>query len=225
MVTRIRTVNCFGDSFTYGYGDRKDHLGWAGRLRQDFHEMNEVEGVEYDGLPGFYILGILGNTALKIYRRAEQERSIRRGRAVLNILSVGTNDSAVRGDGAEFSSELEYAETLRKIGENFTGDDNASMLYIGSTSFNDRYTTNFRGRDVTYIKARARKYEAIALEVYSEMEIDTIPLFDATDTEEYLTTMLDKDNIHPNTEGYKWVYERIKPKVTDIWGTLDNPRA
>jgi lysophospholipase L1-like esterase len=187
--------------------------------------MNEVEGVEYAGLPAFYILGILGNTAIKVYERAEQERSIRRGKAVLNILTIGTNDSAVRGDGAELSSELEYAKALRSIGENFTGDDNASMVYVGTPSYDDRYTANFRNRDVTYISERTRRYEAIAVDVYGEMGVPTIPLFDITNNETYLTTMLDKDSIHPNTNGYKWIYEKIRPEIVEMLGSIEDPKS
>jgi|GEM_PF-3896095 len=87
-----------------------------------------------------FILGILGNTALKLYEQAERERPIRRGKAVLNILSISTNDSAIRSDGTELVSEMDYARALRKIGGDFTSDDNASMLYVGTTSFDDRYT-------------------------------------------------------------------------------------
>lgn len=71
------------------------------------------------------------------------------------------------------------------------------------------------------MKDRVARYESIALDVYGEMGIETLPLFDATDQEEYLTTMLDKDNLHPNSDGHQWVYERVRPKVVEMRGTID----
>ena len=77
MTTEIRKVNCFGGSSTYGYGNRDHYTGWAGRLKQDFHEANDNGDVEYKDLAAILYLSILGNTALKLCDQVTRERVIR----------------------------------------------------------------------------------------------------------------------------------------------------
>lgn len=220
MSTFVRTVNCFGDSFAYGYGDRETYLGWAGRLRQYFHRINEVDGVEYEGLAAFHNLSLLGDTAAKIYDRVARERSVRRGRAVLNILSVGLNDSAIRSDGSQFAQEDEFQDTLQRIYDILT-EDNCTAMYVGHTSFDDTKTVCMRNRDVTYVKERAGHFEQLALAVTASRNITAVPLFALSDNETYLTTMLDKDGLHPNADGHAWVFEQVVEPARALMGDVE----
>lgn len=222
MSTRLRKVNCFGDSFTYGYGDREHYKGWAGQLKEEFHKVNEVDGVDTLDLPAFYNLGLLGGTALKVYGQALREKTVRarRGHMMLNILSIGLNDSATRTDGSSVTTEKEFVDQVQKITDILT-DDDATMLHIGLTSFDDSLTINFRGRGVMYSKNRAHHYEGLALEISEEKGIETIPLFENSNTDEFRTSMLDKDGLHPNTHGHEWVYRQVRGKASKLWGLID----
>lgn len=218
MTTGIRKVNCFGGSSTYGYCDREHYIGWVGRLKQDFHEANDNGDVEYKDLAAFYNLSILGNTALKLCDQVARERAIRarRGYMMLNIFSIGTNDSAIRSDGSPVTKESDYVDHLEVISDALR-DDEATVLYVGLTSIDDSRTVNFRNRGVTYQRKRIKRYEELALEVCQERGIETVPLFDESDNDIFRATMLDVDSLHPNSEGHKWIYEKVKPKASNLW--------
>lgn len=218
MTTEIRKVNCFGGSSTYGYGDRERYIGWAGRLKQDFHEANEEGGIEYKDLAAFYNLSILGNTALKLCEQVAHERTIRarRGYMMLNIFSIGTNDSAMRDNGSPITTEKDFVDRLRVVSGALT-DDDATALYVGLTSIDGGRTVNFRNRGVTYQSDRIKRYEELALTICQDKGIETVPLFDASDNDLFRATMLDIDGLHPNTKGHEWVYERVEPKASKLW--------
>ena len=207
----------------YGYGDREYYRGWAGHLKEDFHRANETEGVEYMALPAFYNLGILGGTALKLRNQVAQERATRspKGHTMLNILSIGLNDSAVYNDGSPLTSEEDFIIQIREITDTLT-QGGATMLHVGLTSFDEVRTINFRNKGTSYRRDRARHYEEIGFRVSREQGVESIPLFDDSNNEEFIKTMLDKDGLHPNTRGHDWIYEKLKPKVVELWGSQDD---
>ena len=72
-----------------------------------------------------------------------------------------------------------------------------------------------------YSKNRAHHYEGLALEISEEKGIETIPLFENSNTDEFRTSMLDKDGLHPNTHGHEWVYRQVRGKASKLWGLID----
>jgi len=219
MGTSVKTVACFGGSAVLGQGDQELHIGWAGRLGDDFIRANQEEN---ESTPAFYNLGVLGETACKLVDRIEPELALRRrtghGRQTMSIVSIGLNDSLTRVDGLPLKTPLEFAGQVERIvhGARRYSDQ---VLCMGFTAFDEARTNPFKGRDAIFRLDRSREFEKIALEVSSAMGATALSLFDKSIAAGFTTGggLLASDGLHPNSWGHKWIRAQVSPIAETLW--------
>lgn len=223
-MTRVKNVNCIGDSFVAGYGDKPEYIGWAGRLRRDFITANECPpGSESSHtVASFNVVGMMGASAVKLARSPglASELALRvRNHPTVNMVSVGINDAVLRANGEEFSTVDQFAENMNALYDTLEAQKgDTAPLYVGFNSFNDELTMPYMGQAGYYERDRCGEFEAIAVDLAERRSIRAVPLFEATDTPEFQGSMLSADGLHPNAEGYYVIYERVKQAVEPLLG-------
>ncbi|MCZ4551809.1 SGNH/GDSL hydrolase family protein [Gordonia rubripertincta] len=217
MPTSIRKVLCFGSSSMYGYGDALGWHGWAGRLQTEFHRSNLDQDPYTQPLAAFYNLSIIGSTAERLSRQIPRDIAARspKTKLMLNILSIGLNDSAVYKSGGAVVSLDKYTSALEEVAL-FATAGGAKAIFIGITTFEEKKCYDFRGKGISYLKDRALEFEDAAAAVFGKHLIPSVPLFNAS-LESDFDSMLSPDGLHPNFDGHEWIYARVAPTVKELW--------
>lgn len=215
MATRYNVI-CFGDSGARGWGDTLRGGGVPARLEQDFHKQN-FDAPQTRYLPSFENCGAYGESAQSLLERFAFERDTRRrDMPILNIVGIGMNDAMTVGRTRRpLVGEETFASLVKDIArEAQIGDD--ALVYVGMSAFNEATVNPYRRR--VYLEpARVRKYESIACELVEKAGGTALALFDASEKAGFAETMLSVDGLHPNTDGYDWVYRQVAPTIHDIW--------
>lgn len=197
-------VTAFGDSLIYGYGDPLNG-GWVESLRR--HWM----GLESGHI--LYNLGVRGDTAAQVNHRLDQEfllrGELRNKLPDLIILSVGVNDSPRVGkqtgknitDRDRFS--LEIANLLDKA------RSLCPVLFIGMVPVNEAKMPflkclHFNHEDQFHYKNATK----LACQVRDIPYLDIFDLWQDRG-ETWIGDRLCADGLHPNTEGYRALYQDI----------------
>lgn len=191
-----------GDSITYGEGDI-DQGGWAHRLRLSIEQSIAREGI----IPTIYNLGVLGDTTEDCLRRIECELSAREPSLVL--LAIGINDSAYRENKSDniipLSRFSENIEKLIGISREFT----ENIGFIGLTRVNEALVKPLprSTKRKSFANDVIETYDNKIKEICSAEGVPYIEMTNAL-ADEDLT-----DGLHPNTNGYKKMFDRIHPVV------------
>jgi len=197
-------ITAFGDSLIYGYGDPVNG-GWVECLRR--HWMGAESGHI------LYNLGVRGDTAAQVNQRLDREfllrGELRNKLPDLIILSVGVNDSPRVGKltgknitdrdrfGLEIANLLDKAQSLCPIV--FVGMvpvNEAKMPFLKCLHFN--HEDQFCYKNATKLACQIRN-------------IPYLDIFDLWQErgEEWICDRLCADGLHPNTEGYRSLYQDI----------------
>lgn len=197
-------VTAFGDSLIYGYGDPING-GWVEQLRRQW--MGTEDGHV------LYNLGVRGDAAAQVNQRLEQEfllrGELRNKQPDLMILSVGVNDSARVGkrsgrnmtDCDRFSLEitnlLDKAQNLCPV--IFVGMvpvDESKMPFLDCMHFN--HEDQFCYKEVTKSACHVRDIPYLDIfEIWQERGQD------------WINERLCEDGLHPNTDGYKALFQDV----------------
>jgi lysophospholipase L1-like esterase len=188
----------FGDSLTQGVGDETG-LGWVGRLANQWNEKRELT---------WFNLGVRGNTALELSRRAESELSARLmpGVETRVVVSIGTNDASLYNKVPRVSVQrsVELMERtwdgLQKKGKPF---------WIGPVPVaEERLDIEHAGEVFSFVTARVAELS----QAYARMAekrgipyLDLVEAFSGVDFSKYETA----DGIHPQARGYEELYRVI----------------
>ncbi|MEI6510981.1 MAG: GDSL-type esterase/lipase family protein [Candidatus Uhrbacteria bacterium] len=186
----------FGDSITRGAGD-PEHGGWAGRF------LRERETVSDDRV---YVLGINGDTSTGLLARVEVEVRARKADAI--VIMIGINDSRYYGSKDKPETTIDgYRENLAKIvgiARTFT----PRITMISMTRVDETKTMPIEwSTEKFYDNATIASYESVLREFCAS---EGLPFVDVSDV---LTVDDLGDGIHPNAEGYRKLFERIRVSV------------
>lgn len=188
----------FGDSLTQGVGDETG-LGWVGRLANQWNEKRELT---------WFNLGVRGNTALELSRRAEAELSVRLmpGIETWVIVSIGTNDASLYNEVPRVSVERSVElmertwENLQKMGKPF---------WIGPVPVaEERLDIEHGGEVFSFVTARVKELSdayARAAESRGIPFLDLVETFSGVDFSKHETA----DGIHPKALGYEELFRVI----------------
>jgi len=198
----------FGDSITRGAGD-PEFNGWAGRFlrEREIPSPSKGEGQgEVLGDDRVYVLGINGDTSAGLLARIEVEARARKADVI--VIMIGINDSRYYGSHERPETTLDgYRENLAKIvaiARTFT----TKITMIGMTRADESKTMPLAwSPEKFYDNATIARYESILREFCAS---EGLPFVEVSDV---LTVDDLGDGIHPNMEGYRKLFERIRVSV------------
>lgn len=185
----------FGASITWGAYDPEGG-GFANRLRSYFEEKTEDEIEVYN-------LGISGDTTTDLLQRIEVEAKAREPKVLL--FDIGTNDSqfinSKNNNKVPFEEFEKNLEKIVVISKTFTD----KLIFIGLTPVDEKKTTPIPwGKDKSYTMENVTKYNNALQNFCEKNNFKFISLINEIDIKELY------DGLHPNSEGHKKMYEKIK---------------
>lgn len=195
----------FGDSLTQGVGDETG-LGWAGRLANQWNEKRELS---------WFNLGVRGDTALELSRRAESELRVRLmpGVETWVVVSIGTNDASLFNKVPRVSVERSVAllertwDAIQKVGRPF---------WIGPVPVaKERLDLERAGEVYSFVTSRMKELS----DAYGRVaERRAIPYLDLVDTFSGIDFSQSEsaDGIHPKARGYEALFRVISR--WEAWG-------
>lgn len=197
----MQTLSIFGDSIVWGESDIING-GWVNHLRRYLVERNIILGL--------YNLGIDGDTSKGLFKRFDNEISIR---ATTNIIiAVGINDSAYRKVLTNNeTSPTEFANNIKaliKKAKHYT----SHIAFIGLTNVDEFKTKPFilSSSGKCYDNGLIKQYNDIVKQIADEMKIPFIYCFNILNTHDV------SDGLHPNTEGHLKLFHKIKDELEKV---------
>lgn len=189
----------FGDSITWGAID-PENGGWATQLRRYF------ETNDYD--ISVYNQGISGDNTNDLLARFEVECKAREPQII--IFAIGINDSQhVKSSGVKGVSVERFQNNLMELvkqAKNFS----EKIAFIGLTKVDQSSIPKIWGTEKFYDNDIIAKYNAVIEKISSEHVLpflDLLALLEISDLD---------DGLHPNSEGHKKMFLRIKDFLLSI---------
>tara|TARA_B100000700_G_C15050080_1_gene859820 strand:- start:2173 stop:2844 length:672 start_codon:yes stop_codon:yes gene_type:complete len=202
MIYQPQKLIIIGDSCVYGWGDIEEG-GWSERLRQTW--------IRQTNSPIVYTLGVRGDGLEKVARRWRSEwecrGELRRTFPDGMIIAVGLNDTARIGRETgrpQLSSEafrfglIQMLKEIKKV---------TSVMVVGLTAV-DESAMPF-AECLWYSNKSSALYEAQIEEACLDVDIPFLPIFKSFTRDENWKRLLGPDGIHLNTEGHRWMYNKL----------------
>ena len=194
----------FGDSITWGAWDT-EMGGWVNRLRVVF----DIEDWDWN----VYNQGISGETTEDVLKRFMSECEARaHNEPVKIIFAIGTNDSGeLRKEKRNRIPINDFKGNIRQLIEEakkFTKD----IAFVGLTPANENLTTPVPWyTNLSYTNKSLREYDAAIRDICKAEGLLYIPLYDQLNDGDLY------DGIHPNIQGHKKIFEKIKTEIINAW--------
>ncbi len=187
---------CFWSKYNQ-WRERPSRGGWVGRLKT-YLELDD-EKIKFR----VYNLGVSGDTTVDLLERIEVEAKARSPYVI--IFSIGNNDSSFRKtlnrEKTEFDIFKENIKRLNKISRKFT----QNVIFTGLTSVDERKTRPVSWSDNAFYENKSvKKYNDAIEDFCKESNVPFVPMFDLLANEDLA------DGLHPNAEGHKKIFERVK---------------
>ena len=193
-----KMICIFGDSITRGAFDL-ERAGWASRLSMFLWEYNyNKTGIYYKG-PDIDIFAVDGDIITEVLNRFDFEFKTIEKWGIANIFfAIGINDSGFengekRNNKKDFKISLERLidKGLKKVGAK-------NIYFVGLTNID----SNIVGTKFT--AKRIAEFDKIIQEVAIEKGCRFIPIQGLLGIKDL------SDGLHPNSDGHKKMFERIK---------------
>lgn len=194
----MKRICIFGDSITWGAG-LQTREAWANLLR------NYIES-KTDHYIEVYDLGIDGNTTKDLLNRFEVEAEARKPELI--IFAIGVNDSMFRhGNNYEIDSD-QFKENLGKLYEKakkFTD----KIWFVGLAKGSDSETNPLKRSSTgkCYSKESVERYDGVIKNFTSQKSLPFVDIYKSLSDSDF------DDGLHPNIEGHKKIFERVKELV------------
>ncbi len=188
------SIAVFGDSITYGAGD-SEFDGWVGRLRKYLNSAPKNIFV--------YNRGVGGDKTEDLLERFEVEcQSI--GPDII-IFAIGINDSQyVKTKNNPRVSIEKFEENVKKLIEK-TKKFTEKILFVGLTKADETKTMPIPwGKEKYYENDVILQYDSVIRQICQKSNILYIHMFDLLDDK------LLPDGLHPNSEGYEKMFNRVR---------------
>lgn len=191
----------FGDSITYGAGDKEG--GWVQRLRR-FLDEKTLSDENYFSV---YNLGIGADNTEDLLQRfkPETKHRLKEEEKTVFIFAIGINDSQF----------VHSKNSLRVLPEKFKDNllvliNNAKrfspkIIFVGLTPVDESKTTLVSwNTDKSYKNEYIKKYDNIIKKVCEENKINHVRVFDKLKVADF------EDGLHPNSAGHQKIFEIVK---------------
>ena len=198
-------VLIFGDSIAWGAFDL-DRGGWVERLKTDFFATFKTEEVS------IYNLAISGNDTRGVLFSLEKEVEIFNAvepKKYIFLFSVGSNDPRYLGQKnnpfipfGEFKSNLEKIVSISK-------KHSSTLVFTGLMIVNEKLTKPWK-EDMYWDNEDIKKYNNTIETLCKEKGLHFIPLWDLLTEDDV------PDGLHPNAQGHKKIYSRVKEHLQKL---------
>ena len=198
----------FGDSITYGKGDREG--GWAQRLRKFLYEKT----LSNEGNFSIYNLGVDGDNTEDLLQRFELETKHRldEEEETVFIFAIGINDSQFVHSKNSLRIPLERFKDNIKTLINIAKKSSPKIIFIGLTPVDESKTTPIPwNTDKSYKNEYVRQYDEIIKTTCQENNLLFIEIFEKLRELDYKNLL--EDGLHPNSEGHQKIFEIIKESL------------
>lgn len=199
----MKGVLCFGDSITFGRGEVPS-VGWCGRLKKYFESKDEHNGVYNLGIPGHTSTELLDRLVVESRARIRIKRP---GDRYLILIAIGTNDC--KFDGSQQSTPRTSEDRFRNNIERLVGltkSLEAGVAFIGLPPVDEART--FPYEDTWFKLDRVKLFNDIIKESCEASGVLFFDMFGAMVDEDFSALLA--DGLHPNSEGYDFMFEKIK---------------
>lgn len=200
----MATICIFGDSITWGAVDSEGG-GWATRLRNYF----ESKGERVDQDVDVYNLGISGDNTDDLISRFSVEMKAREPDVV--VFAIGINDSQfVISENKNRVSIEKFRDNLKKM-ISAAEAEGCKIILIGLTRVDESKTSPIPWNT-------NKKYQNRDIERY-DTEIKAIGYqngLEYIDMSRILQSEDLEDGLHPNINGHRKMFERIKEEVESV---------
>jgi lysophospholipase L1-like esterase len=191
MSTRICI---FGDSITWGAVD-PENGGWVAQLRGYFETNDDYDIAIYNN-------GISGDNTDDLLKRFEVECAAREPQII--IFAIGINDSQhIKSEGAKGVSLEKFQNNLVEL-INLAKNFSDKIIFVGLTKVDEVSIPEIWGTENFYDNNIIAKYNSIIEKISAEHRLPFVNLLDLLEAKD-----LD-DGLHPNSEGHKKIFLRIK---------------
>ncbi|MFH1405170.1 MAG: GDSL-type esterase/lipase family protein [Patescibacteria group bacterium] len=194
----------FGASITHGVSDTKNG-GWAETLRREVEKEEGGYGISV------YNMGVSAETTETLLKRFKPETIARQKDDMIIIFAIGTNDPAFleNKQGVWVEEDL-YKKNIKKLLEQAKEFSN-KIMFVGLTPIDEKLTQPMGARNNTYYyKKETKKYNDFLESFCKKNKIPFVELYNSFPSLELLD-----DGLHPNTEGHKFIYNKVEQKLTD----------
>lgn len=196
----MKTYLIFGASITYGAWDKEG--GWVQRLRKCLEKDQEIL---------IYNLGVSGDNTEDLLERFESETKsrLREDTSIEIIFDIGINDSQfIHSKGRNSIPEDKFKNNIHKLIE-LARKYSSKIIFIGLTPVDEAKTCPIEwNKNKSYKNEYIKKYNNLIKLICKENNIPFIDIFSEWVKLNYKKLL--EDGLHPNTEGHKLIYERIK---------------
>jgi len=192
----------FGDSITWGAGD-PEYGGWVTHLRR-FFETHGYGNVEV------FNLGIPGDTTDDILVRFRTECRARSRHPNLILFAAGINDAKyIRSESNPVTPPEKFRKNVEDLIEK-AREFAADILFLGLSRVDESVTMPLPwSPDEFFSNSKSAEYDSIIRQTCTRHGLGFIPLSDLPDRSELA------DGLHPNTEGYRKMFQRILEFLLD----------
>lgn len=203
----MKSIIAFGDSITFGRFDNS-RGGWVGRLKEYFESKDIYHAIYNQGVPGDTTRGLLKRIDTECIPRAKyvwpEDKHI-------ILIGIGINDTRAlkTPDNIEVRPD-EFEKNIRQIIE-IAKKHSKEIAVVGITPLDESVTRPFE--DTYFTNARVEEYNELLKAVSKENDILFIDIYTELIGEEY--TELLADGLHPNPEGYDFIYNIIKNRLIE----------
>ena len=201
----MHNIVVFGDSITQGAFDGEAG-GWVSRLAA--HVYSKVKDSNEQATHIVFNLGISGGTSADLRRRFVSELSERVADAarVMVIIDIGGNDALVNvHTGTHWVEPEKFKENIEFCVAH-ARSSGYTVCILGMGSHDESRTNPLPwDPDVALLNAECAKYDEVLKRVSDETQSLYIPMHDVASDPKLLP-----DGDHPNAEGHKQIFERVK---------------
>lgn len=202
----------FGASIVHGVG--AEEAGWADLIKRKIHSTMYSEngtGEKYE----VYNFGNPGATIGFVLKTFEQQiKNYQKDGKKVVIISVGMNNAKATGTPDNYASTVnEYKDQMQELLQKIKSDVD-HVICVGLTPVDEKKTTPLRTGGSYFWNERVQEFNAAFAKVASE---STIPFVNfILDPEEWSSTYLYKDGLHPNQKGHQLIFEKVFPQVESL---------
>ncbi|QQR78139.1 MAG: SGNH/GDSL hydrolase family protein [Candidatus Moraniibacteriota bacterium] len=185
-------IGIWGDSITYGEGDREG-LGWVGRLRRSRLTTDYC----------VYNFGVCGDTTEDLLKRFVIEANSIQPDIV--VFAIGINDSKIPANETANKVTIEkYQKNIQELLKMARGYTD-KIYIVGATKVNDQ---TIRDSGTRFKNETIQTYNKYLKELSLSENLIFIDVFEILDTNNDL-----EDGLHPNARGYEKLYQILSKLV------------
>ncbi|MFA5932669.1 MAG: GDSL-type esterase/lipase family protein [Microgenomates group bacterium] len=202
-----KNIFVFGASTTHGYWDIEG--GWVARLRKAVDQ--KVLATNFEFYCSVYELGVSGDDSGDILARFEFEATKRMwpGDEVIFIFSAAINDAIVNIDDGSLKCPPEkYKENVKeliKLAKKYS----QKIIFVGTLPVDEEKVDPIPWLEGhAYRNQLIGEYNKTTEDICKENDIPFIKVFEDFIHGDYKKIL--EDGVHPNTEGHKIVFEKVR---------------